>query len=106
MTTSPLQVKSALSEAARASSAWNSAGATVRFVLSDPDVDVALDPQGRETDAAPTHVLKISWSDLRDITDGRRSFLRSLTGRRFTAHGPVMQTIAFGHALATFRLDH
>lgn len=106
MATSSLDVKNVLSEAAQASPAWTSAGATVRFVLSDPSVEVVLDPQGRETDAEPTHVLTISWPDLQDIAAGRRSFLRSLTAQRFEARGPVMHTIAFGHALATFELGH
>ncbi|MFI0192094.1 hypothetical protein ACH4PW_31680 [Streptomyces sp. NPDC017082] len=106
MANSSLHVKKAISEAAQASAAWNSAGATVRFILSNPGVDIILDPQGRETDAEPTHVMNISWPDLKDIAEGRRSFLRSLTTQRFTARGPVLQTIAFGQALATFELDH
>jgi len=106
MTTSSLQVKNALSEAAQVSPAWHSAGATVRFVLSEPAVEVVLDPEGKETGAPPTHELTIGWPDLRDIAEGRRSFLRSLTARRFRATGPVMQTLAFGQALATFDLKH
>ncbi|MBD0690659.1 hypothetical protein [Streptomyces sp. CBMA123] len=94
----------ALSAAAQAAPAWQNAGATVRFVLAEPDTEVTLDPQGQATDAAPTHVLRISWSDLLDITAGRRSFLRSVTGRRLSSHGPVMQTFAFGQALETFGL--
>ncbi|MEU6814625.1 hypothetical protein [Streptomyces sp. NPDC046860] len=99
-------MKDLLSKAAQASPAWKSAGATVRFVLTEPGVEIALDPQGQETDATPTHVLSISWPELCDIAEGRRSFLRSLTSQRFTAHGPVLQTVAFGQALATFELDH
>ncbi|MGV9390407.1 hypothetical protein ACWDQL_14905 [Streptomyces olivaceus] len=106
MTTSSLHVKNALTEAAQASPAWHSAGATVRFVLSEPTVEVVLDSRGKETEAPPTHRLAIAWPDLRDIAEGRRSFLRALTGRRFSARGPVMQTLAFGQALATFDLKH
>ncbi|MEU6440129.1 hypothetical protein [Streptomyces sp. NPDC047046] len=105
MTASSLEVKNALTEAAQASDAWKSAGATVRFVLSEPPADIVVGPAGEQTDAPPTHVLRIAWPDLLAIARGERGFLRSLTGRHFTAHGPVMQTIAFGHALASFDLD-
>ncbi|MHC0432442.1 hypothetical protein ACX6XY_20005 [Streptomyces sp. O3] len=106
MATSSTQVKTALSAAARVAPAWSDAGATVRFVLSEPSVEFVLDPQGEETDQQPTHVLRMAWPELLDIAQGRRSFLRSLTGRRFSCHGPVMQTLAFGQALATFELEH
>ncbi|MGP4001353.1 hypothetical protein [Streptomyces sp. 8N706] len=104
MTTSSEQVTEVLTTAAQTAEAWAAAGVTVRFVISDPEADVVLDPQGKVTDAPPTHVLRISWSDLQDIAAGRRSFLRSVTGRRLTAHGPVMQTFAFGQALSSFEL--
>ncbi|WP_049649960.1 hypothetical protein [Kitasatospora sp. MY 5-36] len=104
MTISPEKTVTALAAAAQAAPEWAAAGATVRFVLSDPDTEVTLDPQGRTTDAAPTHVLRISWADLLDITSGRRTFMRSVTGRRLSSHGPVMQTFAFGQALAAFGL--
>lgn len=106
MPSSSSQVRNDLSEAAQSSPAWHSAGATVRFVISEPSVEIVLDPQGKETGARPTHELTIRWPDLRDIAQGRRSFLRSLTGRHFSARGPVMQTLAFGHALATFDLKN
>ncbi|MET7618410.1 hypothetical protein [Streptomyces sp. NPDC005408] len=105
MPTSPEKAIESLSAAAQATPAWGVAGATVRFVISGPTADVTLDPQGQVTNATPTHVLRISWADLQDIAAGRRSFLRSVTGRRLSAHGPVMQTFAFGQALSTFALE-
>ncbi|MFE6917324.1 hypothetical protein [Streptomyces rubiginosohelvolus] len=106
MTTSSDQAVKALTTAAQAAPAWGDAGATVRFLISEPDADVTLDPQGLVTDAAPTHVVRIAWADLQDIAAGRRTFMRAVTGRRLSSHGPLMQTFAFGQALSTFALDH
>jgi hypothetical protein len=104
MTDSSAAIINALTVAAQRTPAWQSAGATVRFVLTDPDAEVVIDPQGNVTEARPTHVLHISWPDLRDIAAGHRSFLRSVTSERLRSDGPVMQTFAFGQALATFEL--
>jgi hypothetical protein len=102
MTDSSVAVINALTTAAQGAPDWQSAGATVRFVLTDPDAEVTIDPRGKVTEERPTHVLHISWPDLRDIAAGRRSFLRSVTSERLRSDGPVMQTFAFGQALATF----
>ncbi|MGW6980608.1 hypothetical protein ACWGE1_14355 [Streptomyces sp. NPDC054932] len=105
MAISPEQIPNALSAAAQAAPAWQAAGATVRFVISEPRVELTLDPQGALTDAEPTHVLRISHADLDDLTSGRRTFLRTVTSRRVSSHGPVMQTFAIGQALTTFALQ-
>ncbi|MET9348841.1 hypothetical protein [Streptomyces termitum] len=104
MAISPEDLSHALSEAAKAAPAWQAAGATVRFVISEPDTELTLDPQGDPTDAEPTHVLRIGYADLDDLTSGRRTFLRTVTSRRVSAHGPVLQTFAVGQALTTFAL--
>ncbi|MCZ9349769.1 hypothetical protein ACH4NS_00875 [Streptomyces mutabilis] len=98
------EVSRSLSAAAKDSPAWQAAGATVRFVVSDPEVELTLDPQGAVTDAAPTHVVRIRYRDLQDLAAGRRTFLRTVTSRRISSHGPVMQTFGFGQALTTFAL--
>ncbi|MEU2114914.1 hypothetical protein ACFWV1_21670 [Streptomyces sp. NPDC058700] len=104
MAISPEEISRTLSEAARSSAAWQATGATVRFVISDPDAEFTLDPQGAVTEDEPTHVLGITHADLLDLTAGRRTFLRTVTSRRVTARGPVMQTFAVGQALTTFSL--
>ncbi|WP_327735259.1 hypothetical protein OG749_16835 [Streptomyces nojiriensis] len=106
MAISPEDVPSTLSAAAQAAPAWQAAGATVRFVISEPAAELTLDPRGNLTDAEPTHVFRISRADLDDLTAGRRTFLRTVTSRRVAAHGPVMQTFAVGQALTTFALQH
>ncbi|MBD0706861.1 MULTISPECIES: hypothetical protein [unclassified Streptomyces] len=104
MAISPEELPNTLSAAAKAAPAWQAAGATVRFVLSEPAADLTLDPAGELTDAEPTHVLRISYPDLDDLAAGRRTFLRTVTSRRVSSHGPVMQTFAVGQALTTFAL--
>ncbi|MFE6624386.1 hypothetical protein ACFZBP_32545 [Streptomyces sp. NPDC008086] len=104
MAISPEEISRTLSESARASAAWQAAGATVRFVVSEPAAEFTLDPRGALTEEEPTHVLGIAYADLLDLAAGRRTFLRTVTARRVTAHGPVMQTFAVGQALTTFSL--
>ncbi|MFJ6701085.1 hypothetical protein ACIQM4_34230 [Streptomyces sp. NPDC091272] len=105
MATSPEELPNTLSAAAKAAPSWQAAGATVRFVISEPDVELTLDPQGALTDAEPTHVFRISNTDLHDLAAGRRTFLRTVTSRRVSSHGPVLQTFAVGQALTTFDLQ-
>ncbi|MFG2049480.1 hypothetical protein ACGFIW_18860 [Micromonospora sp. NPDC048935] len=82
--------------------AWAAADADVRFVISEPDADITLRRDGRVADVKPTHVLRIAWPDLEQIISGRRSFLRSVTGRRLTMTGPVLKSLAVGQALTAF----
>ncbi|MFD5147847.1 hypothetical protein [Streptomyces sp. NPDC058401] len=104
MAMSPEEIPNTLSAAAKAAPAWQAAGATVRFVISEPAAELTLDPQGDLTEARPTHVFGISYADLDDLAAGRRTFLRTVTSRRVSARGPVMQTFAVGQALTTFDL--
>ncbi|KKD03474.1 hypothetical protein [Streptomyces sp. WM6386] len=106
MSLSSAHVTEAVAAAAEKSPEWRAAGATVRLVLTDLDTEVTLDAEGRPTTEEPAQVLRVSWSDLRDLTAGRRSFLRTVTSKRLSARGPVMQTFAVGQALATLSLDH
>ncbi|MFZ3498378.1 hypothetical protein ACODT5_34995 [Streptomyces sp. 5.8] len=105
MAISPEELSNTLSAAAKAAPAWQAAGATVRFVISEPDVELTLDPEGALTDAEPTHVFGIAYADLDDLAADRRTFLRTVTSRRVSARGPVMQTFAVGQALTTFALQ-
>lgn len=82
--------------------AWASADADVRFVISDPDVELTVGRDAELTDREPTHELRIAWGDLEQIISGRRSFLRSVTGRRLMITGPVMTSFAVGQALTAF----
>ncbi|MFJ8669528.1 hypothetical protein [Streptomyces sp. NPDC093600] len=105
MAISTEEVSTTLSAAAQAAPAWQAAGATVRFVISEPQAEFTLDHQGALTDAEPTHVLSIRSADLEDLTAGRRTFLRTVTARKVACRGPVMQTFAVGQALTTFTLQ-
>ncbi|MFJ9943632.1 hypothetical protein [Streptomyces erythrochromogenes] len=106
MALSSEEIPNALAAAAQAAPAWQAAGATVRFVVTEPAAEFTLDPEGALTDAEPTHVFRIASADLYALTTGRRTFLRTVTGRRVAAHGPVMQTFAVGQALTTFAIQH
>ncbi|NNG38383.1 hypothetical protein HJ588_03715 [Flexivirga sp. ID2601S] len=93
------QIEARLSPQGPVREEWANVGATVRFNISAPDMEVTIGADGLVTTDEPTHVVEISWDDLSDLLCGRSTFLASFTSGRVRVYGPVVQTIAIAQLL-------